>query len=320
MAPMSPVEYIQPGPGRGTRASRGRNHDVEAARTRAVESAVRPPAHCVALVVTAGLAAVGSTASARRADDPKPPARRPFATVLEQVVNGDLVMAGNSNLLSAGGWREGAVTIADVDGESREMCIIRGLGFPRACADNSSSAQLDIPRGAKVIEARLYVQTTVATDVGPLRVQLDGPDEPFRYTELGGATLGVREALRGGRRPARWRAAAAGGVGRHGLRGRPRPPATTPLPTSSPSGPRRTCRMPRGRSSRPTSSMRAAARSSATCRSRRSSGSPPRRVLARRIRLRHRRCRRCARQRVRDPDDGPGLRQELPRRRPQPER
>ncbi len=156
----------------------------------------------IALVVTAGLAAVGSTASARRADDPRPPARRPFATVLEQVVNGDLVMAGNSNLLSAGGWREGAVTIADVDGESGELCIIRGLGFPRACADNSSSARLDIPLGAKVIEARLYVQTTVATDVGPLRVQLDGPDESFRYTELGGATLGVPKLYEagGGRR------------------------------------------------------------------------------------------------------------------------
>jgi hypothetical protein len=156
----------------------------------------------VALVVTSGLAAVGSTVGARRADDPKPPAQRPFATVLEQVVNGDLAMAGNSNLLSAGGWREGDVTIADVDNESTEVCIIRGVGFPRACADNSSSARLDIPRGARVIEARLYVQTTVATDVGPLHVRLDGPDEPFMYTDLGGATLGVRKLYEagGGRR------------------------------------------------------------------------------------------------------------------------
>ena len=117
-------------------------------------------------------------------------------------MNGDLVMAGNSNLLSAGGWREGAVTVADVDSDSTEMCLIRGLGFPRACADNSSSARLDVPDGARVIEARLYVQTTVAADVGPLRVRLAGPDETFRYTELGGATLGVRKLYEagGGRR------------------------------------------------------------------------------------------------------------------------
>jgi hypothetical protein len=152
----------------------------------------------VALVVTSGLIAMGSTVGARRADDPEPPARRPFATVLEQVVNGDLVMAGNSNLLSAGGWREGDVTVADIDSDSTEVCVIRGLGFPRACADNSSSAHLDVPPGARVIEARLYVQTTVATDVGPLRVRLDGPDEPFRYTELGGATLGVRKLYEAG--------------------------------------------------------------------------------------------------------------------------
>jgi hypothetical protein len=148
------------------------------------------------LAVTALLAALGTPAVAQ--EDPRPPAPRPFATVLERVVRGDLVMVGNSNLLSAGGWRSGAVSVADIDDESSEMCIIRGLGFPRACADNSSSARLDLPRGARVIEARLYVQSTVAPDVGPLKVRLDGPREGFDYRVLGGATLGVPKLYEAG--------------------------------------------------------------------------------------------------------------------------
>ena len=151
----------------------------------------------VALAVLSGLAAGWSTANAQE-EDPTPPAHRRFRPVLEQVLQGDLVMAGNSNLLSAGGWRQGAVTAADVDGDTSELCIIRGLGFPKACADNSSSARLDIPDGARVVEARLYVQTTVAADVGPLRVQLDGPRRPFDYTELGGMTRGVRKLYEAG--------------------------------------------------------------------------------------------------------------------------
>jgi hypothetical protein len=139
------------------------------------------------LAVTALVAAVGTTAMAR--EDPRPPAPREFAPVLERVVRGDLVMAANSNLLSAGGWRSGGITIADIDDDSDEMCLIRGLGLPRACADNSSSARLDLPRGARVIEARLYVQSTVAPDVGPLKVRLDGPGRTFHYRELGGATV-----------------------------------------------------------------------------------------------------------------------------------
>src|SRR4051812_42239853 len=102
----------------------------------------------VALAVMSSLAAGWSTVEARRGH-PNPSAGRPFAAVLERVVRGDLVMAGNSNLLSAGGWRQGPGTVADVDGESSELCIIRGLGIPRACADNSSSARLDLPPGAR---------------------------------------------------------------------------------------------------------------------------------------------------------------------------
>jgi hypothetical protein len=143
------------------------------------------------------LAAGWSTASAQ-SDDPNPPGHRRFRPVLEQVLHGDLVMAGNSNLLSAGGWRQGALTVADVDGDASELCIIRGLGFPRACADNSSSARLDLPTGARVVEARLYVQTTMAPDVGPLRIKLDGPRRPFEYSELGGATRGARKLYEAG--------------------------------------------------------------------------------------------------------------------------
>jgi hypothetical protein len=52
-----------------------------------------------------------------------------------------------------------------------------------------------------VLEARIYVQTTVAPDVGPLRVRLDGPGRRFVYTELGGATRRVPKLYeaRGGR-------------------------------------------------------------------------------------------------------------------------
>ena len=42
-------------------------------------------------------------------------AGRPFAPVFEGVVAGDLLLIGNSNLLSAGGWS--VATDADVDGD-----------------------------------------------------------------------------------------------------------------------------------------------------------------------------------------------------------
>ena len=213
--------------------------------------AVKGAALAVAVALVSLLAVGWSSASAQQDPEPpaatvqeldsKAPAERRFRPVLEQVVRGDLVMAGNSNLLSAGGWREGDVTVADVDGDASELCIIRGLGFPRACADNSSSARLDIPDGARVVEARLYVQTTVAPDVGPLRVRLDGPGRPFAYTELGGATLGVRklyEAAAAGRRRAR---RCARRCGTSPSTSPSAAPARTPSPTSSPSGPRRTC-------------------------------------------------------------------------------
>ncbi|MET0324186.1 MAG: hypothetical protein ABW219_03105 [Ilumatobacteraceae bacterium] len=107
----------------------------------------------------------------------------PFAPVFEGVLAGDLVMAGNSNLLSAGGWRLGLPSVADVDGDTTPLCIGRRY-VPAACADNSTSATLDVPAGARIVHARLYVDTTLSPAVGPLRVRLDGPAEGYDYQEL----------------------------------------------------------------------------------------------------------------------------------------
>ena len=63
-----------------------------------------------------------------------------------------------------------AVTAADVDGDSTSLCAYRGgpgssffdvlrLNAWR-CADNSSSADVDLPAGARVVAARLYVETS----------------------------------------------------------------------------------------------------------------------------------------------------------------
>ena len=105
---------------------------------------------------------------------------RPFAPVVEGVVRGDLLLAGNSNLLAAGGWRDGSDTAADVDGDATRICGSRR----RVCADNSSSAEVDVPAGARIIAARLYVETSVGKTVGPLRVALDGPSDGFSYRRL----------------------------------------------------------------------------------------------------------------------------------------
>jgi hypothetical protein len=81
----------------------------------------------------------------------------------------------------------------------------RGLRGRRLCADNSSSAELDLPAGARVIAARLYVETSVGTGVGPLRAALDGPGTGFTYETL--------PSLPGGSGPATKLYEAAGGAG-----------------------------------------------------------------------------------------------------------
>jgi len=111
------------------------------------------------------------------------PPETTLAPVLQQTLQGDLVMAANSNLLSAGGWRADGQEIADVDGDTSVVCLGRTF-VPAACADNSSTARLDVPAGARIVAARLYVDTTLPSSVRPLRVRLDGPEEGFAYTEL----------------------------------------------------------------------------------------------------------------------------------------
>jgi hypothetical protein len=139
----------------------------------------------VAPAIASALVAVGAPLAA--AAQREPLAEQPFAVVLDDVIDGDLVMAGNSNVLSAGGW--GRTTVADVDGDRSRICVGRHLGLA-ACQDNSSAATLDVPAGARVVAARLYVDTTLAPSVGPVRVRLDGPGEEIAR-ELGATTEGV---------------------------------------------------------------------------------------------------------------------------------
>jgi hypothetical protein len=146
--------------------------------------------------ILAAAAALGALAP-HMASGEEPLRGRPFAPVVEGVVQGDLVFAGSSNLTRAGGGQRAAVSAADVDGESTTMCIGRDSGgrpvrpLFRICADNSSSALLDVPAGARVIAARLYVQTSLGRTVGALRAKLDGPGGGFSYRPLP-ATPGAR--------------------------------------------------------------------------------------------------------------------------------
>lgn len=125
------------------------------------------------------------------ADAQVPPPVEPASTmVLETTVNGDLVMAGNSNLSRAGGWG-GRPAPTDVDGDATTLCIGRSGNRGASCTDNSSSAIVDVPPGASVLAARLYVMSSVSQSVGPLRVRLAGPGNPLAYTELSVDTPGV---------------------------------------------------------------------------------------------------------------------------------
>jgi Protein of unknown function (DUF3344) len=143
----------------------------------------------VGALLLAGLSAMPIVAHAEHGAHRAP---RPFGVVVDRVLNGDLVMAANSNLRSAGGWHPTAAADADVDGDRSHLCVRRGDVEP-ACSDNSSSATLDIPARARVVEARLYVETALSAAAGPLRVRLDGPAASFRYTVLGSHTAGVHK-------------------------------------------------------------------------------------------------------------------------------
>jgi hypothetical protein len=136
-------------------------------------------------VLTAAAALVTMPAIAAGA-----PAEEAQAAVVDDVLDGDLVMAGNSNLLSAGGWRAQHAAVADVDGDDTVLCVGRRY-VPAACGENSSSATLDLPAGARVVTARLYVNTSLSAAVSPIRVRLDGPAEGYEYTELSADTAGI---------------------------------------------------------------------------------------------------------------------------------
>src|SRR4051794_18081534 len=94
-----------------------------------------------AAVLAAALTAVPTVAA---------PPETTLAPVLQQTLRGDLVIAGNSNLLSAGGWRADGQDVADVDGDTSVVCLGRTF-VPAACADNSSTARLDVPAGARIV-------------------------------------------------------------------------------------------------------------------------------------------------------------------------
>jgi hypothetical protein len=140
-----------------------------------------------AAAVAASLASLASSSTAAAANGP---VETPFAPVVQRVLRGDLVMAANSNLLSAGGWLSEGQAAADVDGDATQLCVGRSY-VPAACADNSSSADLDIPPGGRVVAARLYVDTTLSAAVKPIRARLDGPAPGFAYTELNATSPGI---------------------------------------------------------------------------------------------------------------------------------
>jgi len=155
---------------------------------RAGRGRARVGRHGAALVGTiiGIVGALGALTSPPAAADDAP-SEAPLAPVIDDVLAGDLVMAGNSNLLVAGGWRR--VADADVDGDDTLLCVGRRY-VPAACGENSSSATLDLPEWARVVAARLYVNTSLSPAVSPVRVRLDGPGEG-EYVELGADTPGI---------------------------------------------------------------------------------------------------------------------------------
>ena len=146
------------------------------------------------------LAAVAPAARAQQVPVPSP-LERAFALVAEGIVAGDLLLAGNSNMQAAG---IGAAPVAaDIDGDDTVLCAARLIG-PAGCSDNSSTALLDLPAGARVLQARLYVDTTLDRGAAAVRARLDGPAASYSYTMLDAATTGI---------PKLWEATGSGAVG-----------------------------------------------------------------------------------------------------------
>ncbi|MGD9430222.1 isopeptide-forming domain-containing fimbrial protein [Arthrobacter russicus] len=124
-------------------------------------------------------------------------APEPFGKVLSGIYRGDMVMATNSNLLSAG--RPSYQKPAQVDGSSDDLCPwapsggggqpapVYGAAVKAAC-NNSSSAFLDVPKGAKIVAARLYVMNTLREERPATEVRLAGPGEGYNYRMMNQAT------------------------------------------------------------------------------------------------------------------------------------
>jgi hypothetical protein len=75
----------------------------------------RPLIRSVAAFVTAATAAAWPLVAQAAEDAPTPAAARPLSAVFEGVVGGDVVVAANSNLGSAGGSDVPDGSVADVD-------------------------------------------------------------------------------------------------------------------------------------------------------------------------------------------------------------
>jgi len=180
-----------------------RRHGVRAV-TR-FESRRRPrAAFGVVVAAVAVLAAAVAETPAQAQDGPEPgPPERAFSPVVEGVVEGDLVLAGNSNVAAPAPGPPAAATMVDVDRDRSVLCAIR-LIVPTGCSDNSSSAVLDVPAGARVVEARLYIDTTLARGSRGVRARLDGPGRGFDYRALDAST---------GALPKLWEATGAAGAG-----------------------------------------------------------------------------------------------------------
>jgi hypothetical protein len=171
----------------------------------------------IAAAALVAATAVADPAAAGPARASVSPEGRAFAPVVEGVVAGDLLLVGGTNLRAAGDHG----TALDADDDTTVRCAT--IADRRVCADNASGATLDLPTGARVMAARLYVDTTLAADAGPLSVRFDDPQPGFAYRILPAVERAARspklyETQLGGLRHAVWdvtAAVAAGGAGRY---------------------------------------------------------------------------------------------------------
>lgn len=163
------------------------------------------------------IAVVASPVQAERSDMDASRPGRTFAPVVERTVEGDLLFAGSSNLPAT-----------DVDGDTTRICAGRAVATSRRriCADNSSSTELSLPPGARVIAARMYVDhrrpvrppAARVSRRSRRRVHVSHPgghaDSEWSARRDGTGTCGAEAVRSDGWRRAR-RSAAPGGLGPH---------------------------------------------------------------------------------------------------------